>query len=79
MLVFKQRFDMEKRAIGFILTLLGIAGLIMAAVTFVQHSSGTYNVKLICIYGILGFIFFIAGIGIVKSVKDVLKNDERVS
>lgn len=70
---------MEKRIIGVILTLIGVIGLIMCGVTFAQHSNGVYNMKLIAIYGILGLIFFVAGIGIIRSVKDVLKNNEHVS
>ena len=71
---------MEKRVIGVILTLLGILGLIMAAVNFVNHSStSNYDIKAISMYGILGLIFFFAGIGLVRSTKDVVKNDERIS
>ena len=70
---------MEKRIIGVILTLIGVIGLIMCGVTFASHSSGTYNMKLIAIYGILGLIFFVAGIGLVRNVRDVIKNNEHVS
>lgn len=61
---------MEKRVIGIILTFLGIAGLILAAVNFMNGGGGTRNVKEIIIYGILGAIFFFAGIGLVRSTKD---------
>jgi hypothetical protein len=60
---------MEKRVIGIILTLLGVVGLIMAAVNF-MNGGGTKAVKEIIIYGILGAIFFFAGIGLVRSTKD---------
>ena len=70
---------MEKRAIGLLLTLLGIGGLIWGAVTFVNHSGNVYNLKVIITSGVLGIIFFFAGIGLVRSTKDTLKNDERVS
>jgi hypothetical protein len=61
---------MEKRVIGIILTFLGVAGLILAAVNFMNGGGGARNVKEIIIYGILGAIFFFAGIGLVRSTKD---------
>ena len=60
---------MEKRVIGIILTLLGVVGLIMAAVNF-MNGGGKQTFKEIIIYGILGAIFFFAGIGLVRSTKD---------
>jgi len=52
----------------------------MAAVSFVSHSAtSNYDIKAISMYGILGLIFFFAGIGLVRSTKDVVKNDERIS
>ncbi|MBC8046902.1 MAG: hypothetical protein H7Y00_08915 [Fimbriimonadaceae bacterium] len=59
-----------KRIFGAILTVLGIIGLIYAAIIFVNGSGGTYDVKALTIYGVLGFIFFIAGIGLVRATKD---------
>ena len=59
-----------KRIFGALLTVLGIAGLIYAAVVFVNTSGGTRNVKSLIIYGVLGIIFFIAGIGLVRTTKD---------
>ncbi len=59
-----------KRIFGAILTVLGILGLIYAAVIFVNGAGGTYDIKALSIYGILGFVFFIAGIGLVKTTKD---------
>jgi len=70
---------MEKRVIGVILTLLGIIALIWGAMTFVNHSGTTYNVKLIVTCGILGIVFFFAGIGLVRSTKDTIKNNEHIS
>lgn len=61
---------MEKRVLGIILSLLGIIGLILAAVNFMNGGSGTRNVKEIVIYGLLGAIFFFAGIGLVRNTKD---------
>jgi len=59
-----------KRIFGALLTVLGIAGLIYAAVVFVNTSGGTHNVKTLVIYGILGLLFFIAGISLVRTTKD---------
>lgn len=59
-----------KRTFGFILTLLGIVGLIYTAVLFAQSGGGTQSIKGLVIYGVLGVIFFIAGIGLVKNTKD---------
>ncbi len=61
---------MEKRILGIILSLLGVLGLIMAGIKFLNGGGGTYNVKEIAIYGILGAIFFFAGISLIKNTKD---------
>lgn len=70
---------MEKRAIGVILTLLGIAALVTGAVYFVQRGNGAQNIKIMIACFVLGLIFFTSGIGLVRSTKDVVKNDEHVS
>jgi uncharacterized membrane protein len=59
-----------KRIFGALLTILGIAGLIYAAVLFVNTSGGTRSIKTLVIYGTLGLVFFIAGIGLVRTTKD---------
>jgi uncharacterized membrane protein len=59
-----------KRIFGALLTVLGIAGLIYAAVVFINTSGGTRTIKTLVIYGILGLIFFIAGISLVRTTKD---------
>jgi uncharacterized membrane protein len=59
-----------KRIFGALLTILGIASLIYAAVLFVNNSGGTHDIRALVIYGILGLIFFIAGIGLVRITKD---------
>jgi uncharacterized membrane protein len=59
-----------KRIFGAVLTVLGIVGLIYAAVLFVNTKGGTRDVKALITYGILGLIFFISGIGLVKITKD---------
>ncbi|AWA29745.1 hypothetical protein HYN48_06450 [Flavobacterium magnum] len=59
-----------KRLFGTILTILGIIGLIYAAVVFANTGGGVRDIKALTIYGILGIVFFIAGIGLVKTTKD---------
>jgi hypothetical protein len=59
-----------KRIFGALLTVLGTGGLIYAAVVFVNNSGGTRDTKTLVIYGILGLIFFIAGISLVRTTKD---------
>ena len=59
-----------KRIFGAILTLLGILGLIYAAVVFTNTSGGTRDIKSLTIYGVLGLIFFISGIGLIRVTKD---------
>lgn len=61
---------MEKRILGIILSLLGVAGLIMSAVNFMNTSGGTRSVKSIIIFGILGAVFFFAGIGLIRNTAD---------
>ncbi len=59
-----------KRTFGAILTLLGIGGLIYAAVIFATTSGDNRDIRGLIIYGVLGAIFFISGIGLVKNTKD---------
>ena len=61
---------MEKRIFGIILTLLGIAGLIYAGIVFMNGGSGVRDIKSIIFSGILGAIFFSAGIGLLRNTKD---------
>lgn len=59
-----------KRIFGAVLTVLGIFGLIYAAILFVNGTDETNDIKALAIYGILGFVFFIAGISLVRTTKD---------
>ena len=59
-----------KRTFGTILTILGIIGLIYAAVGFVQNAEGA---KQLIVFAVLGVIFFFTGIGLVKNTTDVAK------
>ena len=59
-----------KRFFGAILTLLGIGGLIYWAVLFTHTNGGMTDIKALVIYGLLGLIFFTAGIGLVRTTND---------
>lgn len=59
-----------KRIFGAILTILGIIGIIYAAYIFANTTTGEQSVKTTAIYGVVGLIFFIAGIGLVKNTRD---------
>jgi hypothetical protein len=61
---------MEKRVLGFILSLLGIAGLIIAGIQFINGKGTSRNIKEVIIFSILGAIFFFAGVTLVKNTKD---------
>jgi uncharacterized membrane protein len=56
-----------KRTFGTILTILGIIGLIYAGWSFVQHSTGGRE---LIVVGIIGIIFFVSGIGLIKNTRD---------
>ena len=59
-----------KRVFGSILTILGIGGLIYGAVLFVNTSGGQREVRALIIYGALGLLFLVSGIGLVQTTKD---------
>jgi hypothetical protein len=59
-----------KRVFGALLTILGICGLIYAAVLFVNGTSGGHNAKVLITYGILGTVFFLSGLSLVRATKD---------
>jgi hypothetical protein len=59
-----------KRLFGGLLTALGIGGLIYAAVLFANTKGGTQSIKMLVIYGILGLLFFISGISLIRTTKD---------
>ncbi len=58
-----------KRIFGALLTVLGIAALIYAAVVFAT-SGGMQNIRTLVTFGVLGLLFFISGIGLVNTTKD---------
>jgi thiosulfate reductase cytochrome b subunit len=59
-----------KRIFGVLLTGLGIAGLIYTAVVFSNTLGGTQDIKTLIIYGVLGVIFFVSGISLVRTTND---------
>lgn len=61
---------MEKRVLGIILTLLGVAGIIYAGVSFMNGGEGTRNIKVIIASGVIGAIFFFAGIALISKTHD---------
>lgn len=61
---------MEKRVIGFILTILGIIGLVAAGFYFMRGGDSNAAIKSIVMFGILGLIFFFAGVSLVRGTKD---------
>ena len=70
MLSLKTKIMNLKRLFGGLLTVLGIAGLIYTAVIFAGTSGETRDVKSLIIYGILGIVFFMSGISLVRTTKD---------
>ena len=60
-----------KKFFGTILTLLGIAGLVYTAILFKSTDVSTRDVKTLITFGLLGFAFFSAGIGLVRTINDV--------
>lgn len=59
-----------KRIFGAILTVLGIIGLIYTAVVFANTGGSQGDIKALIIYGVLGIIFFVSGISLVRTTKD---------
>ena len=55
------------RTFGTILTVLGIVGLIYAGWGFLQQR---IQAKELVVIGVIGLIFFVSGIGLVKNTKD---------
>jgi len=59
-----------KRFFGGLLTVLGICSLIYTAILFANLSNGTHAIRAVVIYGILGLLFFISGISLIRTVRD---------
>ncbi len=56
--------------LGIILSILGVAALIYAAIIFMNGGNGVKNIKSIIATGIIGAIFFTAGISLIRTTKD---------
>jgi len=61
---------MEKRILGIVLSILGIIGLIYAAISFMNGGDGVRNIKMIIISALLGGIFFFSGIRLITNTRD---------
>lgn len=59
-----------KRIFGALLSILGIGALIYVAVLFVNNSNTETNIKALVVYGLIGLLFFGAGIGLIRTTKD---------
>lgn len=57
-----------KRIFGAVLTVLGTVGLIYVAVVYVNAPEGENNLKSLLVYGILGIIFFVSGISLIRNI-----------
>ena len=58
----------SKQIFGIILTLLGLAGLIYTAVQIIDSDSDSF--KTLIVVGILGLIFFSAGVKLLTALRD---------
>ena len=56
-----------KRTFGFVLTVLGIVGLIYTGIQVIQQSG---NITTLVVIGLIGLLFFFSGIGLIKNTKD---------
>jgi uncharacterized membrane protein len=59
-----------KRVFGVILTVLGIVGLIYAAIVFINGGGASKEIKSLIVYGVLGAVFFFTGIGLIRDTRD---------
>jgi hypothetical protein len=59
-----------KRIFGAILTLGGIGALIYAAIVFANTNGGSRDIRSLIIFGVLGLLFFLSGMGLVRATKD---------
>jgi len=62
---------MEKRIFGVFLTLLGVAGLILAVYYLVWGNTvSSHSTRSTVMYSILGLVFFFGGVGEIRSTRD---------
>ena len=59
-----------KRIFGALLTVFGSGSLVYAAIGFMKNVGGDQDIKTFIIFGGLGLLFFIAGIGLIRTTAD---------
>ena len=59
-----------KRVFGVILTVLGISALLYTGFLAMNTGGQQYDIRAMLVYGILGLIFFLTGMGLVRNTKD---------
>lgn len=59
-----------KRIFGTILTILGIGGIIYASLLFINNQGGNKETRSLIIYAIIGLLFFMTGLGLIRTIKD---------
>ena len=59
-----------KRIFGAILTLLGIGGLVYSAIVVIHTTGGTYDLKSLIVFAVLGLLFFVSGMGLIRTTED---------
>ncbi len=52
------------------LSILGVAGLIFALIQFLNGGSSARHIREIIGYGVLGVVFFMAGISLIRTTRD---------
>lgn len=68
----KIKITMEKHLMGVVLTVIGAFGLLLSSFYLIHgKSSGDVSLAPVIIYGILGVLFFFAGIGLIRNSKDL--------
>ncbi|MEO6305349.1 MAG: hypothetical protein ABIP51_19465 [Bacteroidia bacterium] len=59
-----------KKIFGSLLTVLGIGSLIYSAILFINTHGNNHDVKALVVFSVLGVLFFVAGIGLIRTTKD---------
>lgn len=59
-----------KRIFGALLTIVGIVALIYGAYHFINMTGQSRGIRIMIMFGFLGLVFFVTGIGLVKNTKD---------
>ena len=63
---------MEKRLFGALMSLLGVACLVLAIYYFIERSAGNnHPILSFAMFGIPGILFFFAGVGMIRSTRDL--------